>query len=103
VRDYGGEGVVGIATSADEFVAHVEATLTESAEARAAWLARADALLARTSWNRTWARMRAEILDTLVPQVPLSTPAHVRDRATRLLAADAGLGPDSVASLATGD
>ena len=67
VHTYADERLVRIATTADEFVAEAEAALTAPVDERAAWLARADALLARTSWDRTWARMRAEILDVLAP------------------------------------
>jgi glycosyltransferase involved in cell wall biosynthesis len=55
VDPYGREGVVGIADQAS-FVSAVEAALgPRSNEQRAA----AEAILARTSWDRTWARMKA--------------------------------------------
>jgi hypothetical protein len=43
--------------------------------------------------------MRAEILDTLVPEAP----TLVRDLPARARTADTGLAPDSVATFATGD
>jgi UDP-galactopyranose mutase len=55
VDPYGREGVVAIADQTT-FVSAVEAALgPRSAERRAA----AEAMLARTSWDRTWARMKA--------------------------------------------
>ena len=54
VRPYGEQGLVRVADEAAEFVAAVEEALAEDAERR---LARVDAFLAETSWDRTWARM----------------------------------------------
>ncbi|HEU4630590.1 MAG TPA: glycosyltransferase [Gemmatimonadaceae bacterium] len=65
VRTYADQGLVRIADDAAGFVAAIEAALAEPAAARMAWLARADAFLARDSWDRTWARMRAELLAVL--------------------------------------
>ena len=98
VHTYGGERLVRIATTPDEFVAEAEAALAASDEERAAWLARADALLARTSWDRTWARMRAEVLDVLAPTLADGTVAPAR----RALPLDAA-GMDDRAALAAGD
>ena len=105
VRTYGDEGLVRIATTPAAFVAEVEAALAESVEARAAWLARADALLARTSWDRTWARMRAEILDVLAPTLAEETIAPVAPvaPARRAVPAKATAGIDDRAVLASGD
>jgi UDP-galactopyranose mutase len=76
VRTYAGEQLVAIADSAAEFEAAIAAVLAEPPSARAAWLARADAFLARNSWDRTWSRMRAEIV-ALLP-TPVETPRSVR-------------------------
>jgi UDP-galactopyranose mutase len=57
VRPYGDQGLVRIAGTVPEFVAAVEAALAEDAGTRAAWLERVDAVLAGTSWDRTWAAM----------------------------------------------
>jgi UDP-galactopyranose mutase len=54
VRPYGDEGLAWIADEPDGFVAAVENALAQD---RGAFSARADELLARTSWDRTWAGM----------------------------------------------
>jgi UDP-galactopyranose mutase len=61
VREYGVPELVRIASTPADFVAAVEAALAEAPAERAAWLARVDAHLARTSWDRTWAAMREDI------------------------------------------
>ncbi len=99
VHTYAGERLVSIADGADAFVAAAEAVLAESPEERAAWLARADALLARTSWDRTWARMRAEILDVLAP----SLAEAAVPRARRAVPLDLAAGMDDRAALAAGE
>jgi UDP-galactopyranose mutase len=58
VDPYGTEGLVRIADTADDTIAAIEATL---ADGRAA-VARADTILARQSWDATWAAM-ARLLD----------------------------------------
>lgn len=90
VRGYGDSGVVRIADSAPAFVAAVEAVLAGDAAERAAWLARADELLARTSWDRTWARMQAEIAAVL--PAPVAVPAARASRAARAGGTAAGAG-----------
>jgi UDP-galactopyranose mutase len=57
VRPYGDQELVRIAGTVPEFVAAVQAALEEDAATRAAWLERVDALLAGTSWDRTWRAM----------------------------------------------
>lgn len=57
VRPYGEQRLVRIAGTVPEFVAAVEAALADDAATRAAWLERVDALLAGTSWDRTWRAM----------------------------------------------
>jgi UDP-galactopyranose mutase len=52
VRPYGEQGLARIADTPDGFVAAIEAALTEPPAAR---LAKADAFLARMSWDETWA------------------------------------------------
>jgi UDP-galactopyranose mutase len=61
VRDWGapeGNGLVEIAADAAGFAAALERVL---AAPREAWLARVDRILARQSWDRTWAGMEALI------------------------------------------
>jgi UDP-galactopyranose mutase len=77
VRTYAGDSLVRIADTAAEFEAAIAAALAEGPAERAAWLARADALLARTSWDRTWAQMRAEILAALPAPVEPARAARV--------------------------
>jgi UDP-galactopyranose mutase len=59
VRPYGEEGYVRIAGTVDEFVAAVEAALADGDSPER--LERVDALLARQSWDSTWAQMDAVI------------------------------------------
>jgi len=99
VHTYAGERLVRIADTADAFVAEAEAALAASAEEHAAWLARADALLARTSWDRTWARMRAEILDVLAPALAEEAVPHLQGAVPLELIA----GLDDRAALAAGE
>ena len=54
VRTYGKEGLVEIAGTPEEFVEKAQMLLERPREA---WLARVDAYLATTSWDRTWASM----------------------------------------------
>lgn len=56
VEPYGRENLVRIAASAPAFVAAVAAALAEDPAPRRA---RADAMLAQTSWDDTWSRMHA--------------------------------------------
>jgi UDP-galactopyranose mutase len=58
VHPYGEEGLVRIAATAAEFVSAAEPFL-DPARDRAQWLARVDARLAQSSWDRTWAEMDA--------------------------------------------
>jgi glycosyltransferase involved in cell wall biosynthesis len=62
VRPYGREGLVRIADTVRDFVSACEAAL---AEPFAAKLKKADAFLARLSWDRTWAKM-ADLVDEAV-------------------------------------
>jgi glycosyltransferase involved in cell wall biosynthesis len=59
VRSWGDDGLVRIATDADDWVAAIEDALAD--EGRDAWLARVDARLAQSSWESTWAGMEALI------------------------------------------
>ena len=54
VRPYGEQGLVEIATTADEFVRACEDLLSRQREE---WLVKVDRFLAGLSWDRTWARM----------------------------------------------
>jgi glycosyltransferase involved in cell wall biosynthesis len=58
VRPYGELDLVRIAGTPSEFVAAIEATMSEEAASR---IRRADAFLANNSWERTWGRMAALI------------------------------------------
>jgi glycosyltransferase involved in cell wall biosynthesis len=62
VRPYGQRGLVRIADTAEEFVAACEAALADDAVAR---MRDADAFLRQTSWDGTWAQMRAAMLSCL--------------------------------------
>jgi glycosyltransferase involved in cell wall biosynthesis len=63
VRPFGEQGLVRIADEPGAFVAAAEAAMREEAR-DPGWLARVDAWLAQTSWDRTWARTD-EALTTL--------------------------------------
>jgi UDP-galactopyranose mutase len=56
VRPYGERGLVRIADEPADFVVAVESALREDV-GHSSWLDAVDGLLARTSWDRTWARM----------------------------------------------
>ena len=56
IRPYGQEGLVRIASTAEEFVAAAEAAMNENIEA-SGWLQEVDAFLAQNSWDRTWGQM----------------------------------------------
>jgi UDP-galactopyranose mutase len=71
VRPYGDNGLVRIAATADEFVAAVEAALSEPL---APHRERVDAFLADMSWARTWARM-AELMAGAIATRPRAVPA----------------------------
>jgi UDP-galactopyranose mutase len=62
VRPYGELGLARIADTAGDFVAAIEASLVDPESPR---LAAADAFLANTSWDTTWARI-ARLVDTAV-------------------------------------
>jgi glycosyltransferase involved in cell wall biosynthesis len=71
VHDYGGRGLVRIADAAT-----MPAALSASLEAPPAdWLPRVDAMLARTSWDATWARMDAAIAAALTRGAPAAASA----------------------------
>ncbi len=61
VHPYGDLGLAHIADDVPSFVKAVERAMKEDAQKR---LERVDALLARTSWSRTWGRM-AELIEDL--------------------------------------
>ena len=62
VRPYGQRGLVRIADTVEEFVAACEAALAEDPVTRTR---DADAFLRQTSWDGTWAQMRASMLSSL--------------------------------------
>lgn len=63
VRPYGDAGVVEIADTVEEFVEATERLLAMSD--RDEWLARVDAMLAKTSWDKTWTDMSVLITDAM--------------------------------------
>jgi UDP-galactopyranose mutase len=54
VRPYGEDGLARIADAPSDFIAAIDASLAEDPNAL---LRKADAMLARTSWDQTWSRM----------------------------------------------
>jgi glycosyltransferase involved in cell wall biosynthesis len=68
VRPYGTQDVVRIAASPEEFVAAIDATLTGSDPQRQS---RADALLARMSWDETWRRMETLVETAVARRSPV--------------------------------
>ena len=72
VHPYGNEELVRIADEPRAFIAAIDAALAERGTPAAAKHARArDAMLAQTSWDRTWARMHALIHEALARRAPL--------------------------------
>lgn len=92
VRPYGQSGFVHIADTPEEFVAAIEAALTEDHAMR---LRRVDDFLAETSWDRTWGRMRELIEDTVASR-RISKPQPVALKAAAAKLASSG-------AYATGD
>jgi UDP-galactopyranose mutase len=76
VRPYGEAGLARIADTPDAFVDAIAAALEESPERLAA---RADAFLARTSWDATWEQVSRLMADALIRR---AAPAAVRTPAT---------------------
>jgi UDP-galactopyranose mutase len=73
VRHYGHLQGVGIASTAEEFVAECERML--KLERGGEWLAEADLLLSATSWSTTQARMSGLIGELLGEQAQLGQSA----------------------------
>jgi UDP-galactopyranose mutase len=61
IRHYGEIDAVTVASSADEFVAACDRILALSEDERAAWIAQADVLLSKLSWDRVVNDMRLHI------------------------------------------
>lgn len=76
VDPYGAHGLVAIADAPEDFVAAVDRVLGETQ--RQAWLARVDAFLAGTSWDRTWNSMEALISAAVRANVVAAAPREVR-------------------------
>lgn len=70
VRPYGQQRLVRIADTVTDFVAAVEAALTEEGGER---IRRVDAFLAQNSWDRTWARMR-QLVENVIGASSISLP-----------------------------
>ena len=76
VRPYGEMGLVRIADSVAEFViAAAEAGMDERID-KTEWLARVDAFLAKTSWDRTWGRM-SELIEACAATTSTARPASL--------------------------
>ncbi|MBJ6123285.1 UDP-galactopyranose mutase [Sphingomonas mollis] len=73
IRHYGDLSGVAIAGDAPAFVAACEAALTLAPDG--AWRDEADALLAATSWDRTFASMKAKMVPKRIPVAPAIHPA----------------------------
>jgi len=65
VRHYGQLEGVGIASTADEFVAACEAALELSRDPESGWLGEADLMLSASSWDTTQARMAGLVAELL--------------------------------------
>jgi glycosyltransferase involved in cell wall biosynthesis len=74
VRHYGQLEGVGIASTADEFVAACERALELARDREGGWLAEADLMLSATSWNTTQARM-AGLIRGLLGEEPATNSA----------------------------
>ena len=70
VRPYGQQGLVRIADAVTDFVAAVEAAMTEQGAER---IRRVDAFLAQNSWDRTWARMR-QLIEGVIAANSIAVP-----------------------------
>ena len=75
VRHYGALEGVGIASTAEEFVAACEDALELSRNPESGWLAEADLMLSASSWDTTQARMAGLIADLLGVRTGATTPA----------------------------
>ncbi len=64
VRPYGQEKLVRIADTPAEFVAAAEAAIKEDTK-ESGWLAKVDAFLEQTSWERTWSSM-LQLIDSAI-------------------------------------
>ncbi len=72
VQPYGAENLVRIADEPRAFIAAIDAALADRETPSAVKHARArDAMLAQTSWDRTWARMHALVHEALRRRAPL--------------------------------
>ena len=80
VRPYGEVGLARIADDPEVFARALDEAMAEDRERR---IERSDALLARTSWDRTWQQMRA-LIDTA-----LHVKANARTRSAPMVRASA--------------
>ena len=74
VHPYGDQGLVGIAESPEAFVKAAEAALAADHAAR---LAAVDAVLANTSWDRTWSAMDRLLDEVIRARIGTRSPAAV--------------------------
>ncbi len=70
VRSYGENGLVHIASTAEEFVAGCEKALQENAPQR---IAKADKFLAKNSWDKTWSEMQKLTLEQAAKGIKLAS------------------------------
>lgn len=85
VRPFGQQGLVKIADTVADFIAAIEAAMTEDGAAR---IEKVDAFLAQNSWDFTWSRMQQSIANVIAARsVPVP---RVQPIASRQLAATAG-------------
>jgi UDP-galactopyranose mutase len=76
IRHYGEIDAVTVASSADEFVAACDRILGLSEDERAAWIAQADVLLSKLSWDRVVNDMRLHIEKSRLENRPDSADTH---------------------------
>ena len=88
VRPYGEKGLVRIADTVTDFVAAVEAAMTEEDAPR---IRRVDAFLGQNSWDRTWARMR-QLIESVIAATSISVPLTQAITSKRLTAAASASG-----------
>jgi UDP-galactopyranose mutase len=69
VQPYGEMGLVHIADTVADFIAAVEMALRQGVS-NSDWLARVDAFLAQTSWDRTWAHMARLVRAPIAARCP---------------------------------
>jgi len=77
VSPYADNGLVAIASTAEDFIKHGESILAEPS--RTEWLAKVDAFLAGNSWDKTWSQMVKHI-DNKVAEMAKAAPALPKEK-----------------------